>query len=205
LLSARYHIASIVAIFLALGVGILIGGTLGQKWMVEAEHQVVGMLMAEIDKQAAINRELKSQIGSLQLMYRQIDPILERKKILWVRPENDAKKPMLTFMLQAVGAEWIEEVVDANGLKALLDKLSADGWPDMILTSDPNTGRMVQNALLADERSAGRGHPLVIDISALYPDLNDPEALVNFMMYLRQITVSEEEQHAYHDRYPGLE
>ena len=205
MLSARYHIASIVAIFLALGVGILIGGTLGQKWMVEAEHQVVGMLMAVIDKQAAINRELKSQIGSLQLMYRQIDPILERKKILWVRPENDAKKPMLTFMLQAVGAEWIEEVVDANGLKALLDKLSADGWPDMILTSDPITGRMVQNALLTDERSAGRDHPLVIDISTLYPDLNDPEALVNFMMYLRQITASEAEQHAYHDRYPGLE
>ena len=207
MLSARYHIASITAIFLALGVGILIGGTLGQKWMIEAEHQVVGMLLAEIDKQAALNRELESRLGSLQLMYRYLDPTLERKKIVWVRPENGAESPLLTFLLQAAGAERIEEAaVGAGGVPALMDKLAAGGWPDLILTADPDTDRLVREALLAGGRAADAGQrPRVVELSRLIPDLNDPQALVDLLRYLRQITVAEAEGHANDDRDPGLE
>jgi hypothetical protein len=207
-LSTKYHIASVMAIFFALGLGILIGGTLGQKWMNEAEHNVVDMLMEKVEEQATLNRELQKQMGSLQLMYRQIDPILQRKKILWVRPETE-KNNMLSFMLQAVGAEWIEEyTVRKNEEHSLKQMFTLGAWPDIILTSDESTKSKISNELMT---SAGESppdrFPVVIDVSKHYPDLNDPEALVHFMMYLRQITESEAEQRATVDYYsdPGVE
>ena len=208
MLSARYHIASIVAIFLALGIGILIGGSLGQKWMNEAEHNVVELLMAEVKRQTELNKELQNQVGSLQLMYRQIDSTLQRKKILWVQPEYDSKHTLLSFMLQAVGAEWIEETATSSEtVQSLSAKLFRNGWPDIILTSDTKTGSMIREALVSGSRPLPDKLPLIIDISRYYPDPHDPEALVNFMMYLRHITVSEAQQYgeSHQHRHPGME
>lgn len=208
MLSTKYHIASVMAIFFALGLGILIGGTLGQKWMTDAEHNVVNMLMEKVETQSTLNQELQKQVGSLQLMYKQMNPIFHRKKILWVRPEN-VETPLLSFMLQAVGAERIEEyTLRKETAEALSHKFKSEGWPDIILTSDEATRSAVSNELMATGNHAvAEYYPVVIDVSKHYPDLNDPEGLVNFMMYLRQLTEAEASQRATidYDRDPSVE
>jgi uncharacterized membrane protein YciS (DUF1049 family) len=70
MLSGKYHMGSLIAIFFALGIGILIGGSLGQKWMFQTEQHTLRILMdkyegklEENQKQIDLITRLRAQLA----------------------------------------------------------------------------------------------------------------------------------------------
>ncbi|WP_139489286.1 copper transporter [Brevibacillus dissolubilis] len=61
----RYHLLTIAAIFLALGVGILLGGTAGQSWLAGTQQEFLLSMEQKYDKALKSNSELKQQINQL--------------------------------------------------------------------------------------------------------------------------------------------
>jgi hypothetical protein len=65
LVTWRYHIITIVSIFLSLGIGIILGGSFGQDWMVQNQKAVLQALESKYEMAMEANRELQRQIDSL--------------------------------------------------------------------------------------------------------------------------------------------
>ena len=61
----RYHLLSLVAVFSALGVGILLGGTVGQPWLQQGEREVLARMEAMYDRALKSNNEMKQQMSRL--------------------------------------------------------------------------------------------------------------------------------------------
>lgn len=183
MLTSKYHMSTIIAIFFALGIGILIGGTLGQTWMVQTENRIVDTLMTRYENQISVNQLLQKQLGSLQLMNQTAAPILKNQKVVWIRP-NEEHNELLPFVMKSAGVEWIEQTS--------FDSLSA---PDIILISEPFKIQQI------DEQFQSK----VIDVHPKSLKFDDPQEAVDFILYLKQIT--EEDTHAAFGiyRYPGLE
>ena len=107
MVSGKYHIGSIVAVFFALGVGIVIGGTLGQQWMFQTEQHTVGLLMDKYERQIDENRRLREDEAAWAVMRQAITPVLEDKRVWWVRPEH-TDNALLPQMMAAAKAQWTE-------------------------------------------------------------------------------------------------
>jgi hypothetical protein len=65
MMHVRYHLITIAAIFLALGIGILIGGTAGQSWFSLTEKEFLRSMETKYDKALKSNNELKQQVNRL--------------------------------------------------------------------------------------------------------------------------------------------
>lgn len=61
----RYHLISLAAVFVALGVGILLGGTAGHSWFSLGEKEVLANMSAKYDRALKSNQELKQQMNRL--------------------------------------------------------------------------------------------------------------------------------------------
>lgn len=61
----RYHLLSLTAVFVALGVGILLGGTAGHNWFAVGEQEVLAKMEAKYDRALKSNHELKQQMNRL--------------------------------------------------------------------------------------------------------------------------------------------
>lgn len=66
MLSTRYHLFTIISIFLSLGIGIVLGGSLGQQWLTEKQHILMDQLVNRYDEQLAKNRKLTRDMYELQ-------------------------------------------------------------------------------------------------------------------------------------------
>jgi hypothetical protein len=67
LIHFRHHLISLAAVFLALGIGILLGGTAGQSWFALKEQEVLKNMEAKYDQALRSNSELKQQLNRLLL------------------------------------------------------------------------------------------------------------------------------------------
>lgn len=194
MLTSRYHIASLMAIFLALGIGIFIGGTLGTRWMDQAENGLVQLLMSKYESQLALNRELEKRLDSLESVYRRWNPMLEQKKVMWIRPDEE-RNDMLAYAFMAAGADWIE----ANAESA-----DPRGWagagaqrPDIILIS----GSGVRERLMEEWEQLFGGRedtarvPVIIDVSN-YDRLHEPDQIADVLDVLKRLTEGGEEHGA---------
>jgi hypothetical protein len=61
----RYHLITVMAIFLALGIGILLGGTAGQSWFALKEQEFLSSMEDKYDKALKSNNELKQKLNQL--------------------------------------------------------------------------------------------------------------------------------------------
>jgi hypothetical protein len=184
-----------MAIFLALGIGIFIGGTLGQRWMDQAENSLVQLLMSRYESQLALNRELEKRLDSLESVYRRWNPMLEQKKVMWIRPDEE-RNDLLAYAFMAAGADWIE---------ASAESADPRGWtaaglqrPDIILIS----GDGVRERLLEqwEQLFGGRGEdevrePVIIDVSS-YDRLHEPDQIADILDVLKRLTEGGEEHGA---------
>lgn len=208
MLSTRYHIASIMGIFFALGVGILIGGTLGQRWMHEAENHVVDKLMRKYEAQLAINQDLEKRLGSLQMMYKASTPLLHQRKVWWIRPDEH-KNEMLGFVFRAAGAEWVEKNSDMSAAFANageIDDPEIQSLPDIILLSNSEAKQHWIDEMQFRQSVAKSSFPVVIDLDSRFTELNKPEQLVDFVLYLKRLMEGEEASAATHfDRDSRME
>lgn len=189
MLSTKYHFVSIAAIFLALGIGILIGGTLGQGWMREAEQDVVAHLEAQVTEQSLANEELRKQLDSLQLMVQRLNPV-QLDKIVWVRSEEE-QPALLSFLLEVLGADRFETYsLQEDGVSWLSKRYDGQRIEqvqrnaDLILTADATVYDAVKQALTGLLPANSQDHPFIINISEYFEDWDDPEALVSFILNL---------------------
>lgn len=193
MLSTKYHFVSIAAIFFALGIGILIGGTLGQGWVNEVEQSVVKQLEGQIDSQLDTNEQLRQQLYSLQLMVRKMNEGSHQGKIVWVRTGGD-HHVLLSFLLDVVGAERLEsynlEVDGTNWLDHLYhDKQNAknDSTVHVILADDTAALDAVKDALTNLLPLDTDLWPVLVDISEHVNEWEDPETLVHFVIQICRI------------------
>ncbi len=61
----RYHVFTVAVIFFALGIGILLGGTIGQSWLRFDEKALLKSVENKYNKVLRNNNELKKQLSTL--------------------------------------------------------------------------------------------------------------------------------------------
>lgn len=112
----RYHLITIASIFIALGVGILLGGTVGQTWFADTEKEFLSSMEAKYDKALKSNNELKQQLNELivqversneevthLMAVRYAEELQGQKVHVWHTPEIQID--LLKRVLQTVGVE----------------------------------------------------------------------------------------------------
>ncbi|MFS1512239.1 copper transporter [Chengkuizengella sp. SCS-71B] len=189
MVSSRYYIITIISIFLALGIGILIGSTLGQQWIHHTEESIAERFMEKYESQLSINQELRKQVGSLQLLNQKTIPIFQHKKMMWISSE-DVNKDMLAFAIQSVGGEWLEAPMRET--------------PDLIMVSEGQF-ELMTNQMKDWKTLNEQSNPIIIQVSSNVLPFDEPQEIVNFVMYIKKIM--EEETHATLGvyNYPSLE
>ncbi len=126
MITLRYHIATIIAIFLSLGVGILLGAVTGQQWLSEQEQDLLLNLEQKYESALESNRQLEYQLQELNLKMEQANrdllqlvthnysPMLEGRTVsIWYENSLDGKK--VIDMLSRVGVS-VYDVTDQLGL-----------------------------------------------------------------------------------------
>ncbi|MFS0554052.1 copper transporter [Brevibacillus sp. 179-C9.3 HS] len=114
----RYHLISLAAIFVALGVGILLGGTAGHSWFAQGAKGILSKMEVKYDRALKSNHELKQQMNRLlqefernneevvQLMsIRYMDELAGSKVYVW--QENGKVTEQIKRLLHSVGMEVI--------------------------------------------------------------------------------------------------
>ncbi|MGD8189095.1 copper transporter [Brevibacillus ginsengisoli] len=67
MINIRYHFITIASIFLALAIGILLGGTAGQSWFTAKEREIFESMEQKYNKTLKSNNELKKQVNQLMM------------------------------------------------------------------------------------------------------------------------------------------
>lgn len=112
----RYHLLSLAAVFFALGVGILLGGTAGRSLYASGEQEVLAKMEAKYDRALKSNSELRQQMNRLlreversneeviHLMAMRYSQDLSGSKVfVWHQPELQLAP--ITRLLQSVGVD----------------------------------------------------------------------------------------------------
>src|SRR3954469_15433819 len=74
MLDFRYHALSLVAVFLALAIGIVLGVTIGDSLVSDAERSLRGNLRADVEKAHGDAAEALAQLGGRDRMLDQLYP-----------------------------------------------------------------------------------------------------------------------------------
>ena len=67
MITLRYHIITIVSVFLSLGLGIILGGSIGQNWINEKQQALLVGLEEKYDQAVKSNQQLEKQINELSV------------------------------------------------------------------------------------------------------------------------------------------
>lgn len=132
--SARYHTASLIAVFLALAIGILIGAEFGgdalNSTRKDLEHSLVGNLQDARSRADELNGELNRSNEFAERVY----PVLTRHRLAGRRIAlialgdlpgeitDDVKEALAPTGARLVGVGVVREPVDVNGLAEDLSK-----------------------------------------------------------------------------------
>lgn len=135
ILDMRYHIASLVAVFLALGIGILIGSAvLGERALVQQQAHLIDRLEADLQKVTGEKRELTKEAGGLKEEVRSADrfsrsvmPLLVAdrlygKQVAIIKTGNGVESKVvddLSRVLKLSGAEVVSTTSVLQDLGAL--------------------------------------------------------------------------------------
>ncbi len=132
--SARYHAASLIAVFLALAAGVLIGAEFGGKALTNTRRDLEHSLVGNLQDARSRAGELSGQLGRSEEFGDRVYPVLTRDKLRGKRvaiialgglPSNltgaveDALGPTRAKL---VGVGVVREPVDVNGLAGDLAK-----------------------------------------------------------------------------------
>ncbi|HEX5983904.1 MAG TPA: copper transporter [Solirubrobacterales bacterium] len=146
--SARYHTASLIAVFLALAIGILIGAEFGgdalNSTRKDLEHSLVGNLQ---DARARAD-ELNGELGRSNEFAERVYPVLTRDRLEGRRVAlvalgdlpgditDNVKEALAPTGARLVGVGVVREPVDLNGLA---EDLSRTRFADLRFNSDALT------------------------------------------------------------------
>ena len=118
MITLRYHIISISAVFLSLGLGIILGGSIGQNWINEKQQTLLLSLEEKYDQAVKSNKDLQEQIQELSYRVEQSNQefsalvstgylaLLEGKKVgIWAPKKEDAQ--VIDDLLSSAGLEVV--------------------------------------------------------------------------------------------------
>ncbi|SFR02544.1 copper transporter [Desulfoscipio geothermicus] len=140
----KYHIASLVAVFLALGIGILIGSTLlGNDALIDYQKQVTDRLENQLQSLRETNEAIQARANTLEIdanMHKQFEkqvlPVLmagklAEKKFALVELNSYGFPPELTEAIASAGGQ-VSSITSVSTLyddKQALEKLQQElGW-----------------------------------------------------------------------------
>jgi hypothetical protein len=132
--SARYHATSLIAVFLALAVGILVGAEFGGDALTDTRRDLEGSLVNNLQDARSRSDELSAQLGQANELADRVYPVLTRdeldgKRIAVVAlgglPSEDTdaiEEALGPTGARLVGVGVVREPVDLNGLAEDLAK-----------------------------------------------------------------------------------
>ncbi|WP_134698864.1 copper transporter [Ammoniphilus sp. YIM 78166] len=123
MITLRYHIISISAVFLSLGLGIILGGSIGQNWINEKQQTLLLSLEGKYDQAVKSNKDLQEQIQDLSDRIEQSNQefsalvstgylaMLEGKRVgIWAQKKDE--EHVITNLLESAGLEVIHVGTD---------------------------------------------------------------------------------------------
>ena len=128
--SARYHATSLIAVFLALAIGILIGAEFGGDALTDTRRNLESSLVSNLQDARARGDELSAQLGQANEFGDRVYPVLTRDKLEGKRiaivalgglPGEDAdavEEALAPTGARLVGVGVVREPVDLDGLGA---------------------------------------------------------------------------------------
>ncbi len=126
--SARYHATSLIAVFLALAIGILIGAEFGGDALTDTRRNLEGSLVNNLQDARSRSDELSGQLGRSNEFADRVYPVLTRDRLEGKRiaivalgglpsEDTDAVEEALgPTGARLVGVGVVREPVDLNGL-----------------------------------------------------------------------------------------
>lgn len=131
IIDLRYHIASLVAVFLALGLGILIGGTIPKTDpLIESQKQITDRLAEQLEQLRRDNEAIQNQVNTLQTNN---------------NLQNDFARQILPLLVKGRLA----------GSKIALIETSGCGFPDDLLTTFQLAGARVKSITVINKNFSG--------------------------------------------------
>lgn len=131
----RYHIVTLVAVFLALGIGIIIGSALlGNDAIVQQQKELTDRLEGQLEEMRSQNKAVQAKVEELegnitvqQQFEKQIMPALVTgkltgKSVAIVETNNYGMRDELLNSLEMAGARVVSITTVLNGLKLTNDK-----------------------------------------------------------------------------------
>lgn len=132
--SARYHATSLVAVFLALAIGILVGAEFGGDALDDTRRDLEGSLVSNLQDARSRSDELNSQLGQANEFADRVYPALTRDRLDGARiailalgglPSEDSdvvEEALAPTGARLVGVGVVREPVDLSGLAEDLSK-----------------------------------------------------------------------------------
>lgn len=132
--SARYHATSLIAVFLALAIGILIGAEFGGDALTSTRKNLEASLVNNLQDARSKTDELNGELGRSNEFAERVYPALVRDRLEGKRiailalgglPSEDTaavEEALEPTGAQLVGVGVVREPVDLNGLSGDLDK-----------------------------------------------------------------------------------
>ncbi len=132
--SARYHATSLIAVFLALAVGILVGAEFGGDALTDTRRDLESSLVGNLQDARSRSDELGAQLGQANEFADRVYPVLTRGRLEGARiaivavgglPSEDSdaiEEALAPTGATLVGVGVVREPVDLNGLAGDLAK-----------------------------------------------------------------------------------
>jgi len=132
--SARYHATSLIAVFLALAVGILVGAEFGDDALTDTRRDLESSLVGNLQDERSRSDELSAQLGQANEFADRVYPVLTRDRLDGKRvavlalgglPSEDSdaiEEALAPTGARLVGVGVVREPVDLNGMAADLAK-----------------------------------------------------------------------------------
>ncbi|MGN7468839.1 copper transporter [Brevibacillus sp. SAFN-007a] len=150
MISFRYHLITLAAVFVALGVGILLGGTAGHPWLSEGAQEVLAKMEAKYDRALKSNHDLRQQVNRLlreveksheevvhMMAMRYGNELAGKKVYVWQETDQEAKE--ITRLMHAIGINVVAYPGDGTWEDGLL--LVVAGQPPPWLQKRAGTGK----------------------------------------------------------------
>lgn len=126
MITFRYHVITVIAIFLSLGIGIFIGGSIGQQWLNEKQMDILHRLETKYEEALNRNKMMQERLNRvshemakanddfLNILVQKFEPTLKGRDVLFLGARTEQTEP-LENLLQSIGMHVHHDRRSLNG------------------------------------------------------------------------------------------
>lgn len=162
LITNKYYITTIIAIFLSLSLGILIGGTLGQQWINNNQQKLVSYFKAKSEELQKTNQDLEKKNDELLSSYqslkddfqilftKSISHTIDGRKLLWINSTNEDFESIKRSIKIAGGIIYeLDHEISTVVMKGSSFSMNASKQYDAIIFVPENNEQLKESQQLA--------------------------------------------------------